>query len=694
MIINYTKPAGSSNLSNVLLSNWSRRLTGLSGALLLTLSLSAADFVPPAEDFHPSVLDAAALIAVDPPAVPVIEPEPLPVPETLKGQSVPEPTNLSQFVRDKNAAIALGKALFWDMQLGSDGMVSCATCHFHAGADSRAKNAISPGLLNLADDYEPDPDNQFDLGTPNSTVTSAQLPTHKLQKPDDRHSAVLRDVNDVVGSAGVARQRFHGLIAGSASETLSVMNDDTFYVGSLNVRQVEPRNTPTVINSAFFRRLFWDGRAQEYFNGVNPFGERDSGARVLFASTTSDMEFVKVKLNRAALASQAVGPPLSDFEMSAVGRSFAHVGKKMLPLRPLAKQQVSKTDSVLGQKSLYPQKGLSVTTYENMVKAAFRSPWWKSNQLIDTSTGAPVIASNSLPQDPKRFSQMESNFSLFFGISLQLYMATLVSDDAPFDRHVQGDSKALSTQQKLGLNLFFGKAKCAQCHNGPELTSATYRRTKSQPLNRMIMGDGGTSIYDEGFYNIGVRPTFEDLGVGGYDPFDYPLSETLLLQEQGVTVYKRITGHTPDLSKLGNLRNTAVDGSFKTPTLRNIELTAPYFHNGGKATLQQVVEFYNHGGDFHEENIDNLDPDVENLSLSTQEKAALVAFLKSLTDDRVRRHKAPFDHPQLFVPNGHLGTHLKCYDDGTGSAKDVLLTIPAIGSAGAAPLKNFLNLAQ
>src|SRR5574342_530905 len=60
--------------------------------------------------------------------------------------AVPQPPNLSQFVKNKQAAIKLGKAFFWDMQAGSDGVQACGTCHFKAGADPRLKNQISPGL--------------------------------------------------------------------------------------------------------------------------------------------------------------------------------------------------------------------------------------------------------------------------------------------------------------------------------------------------------------------------------------------------------------------------------------------------------------------------------------------------------------------------------------------------------------------
>ena len=66
-------------------------------------------------------------------------------------------------------------------------------------------------------------------------------------------------------------------------------------------------------------------------------------------------------------------------------------------------------------------------------------------------------------------------------------------------------------------------------------------------------------------------------------------------------------------------------------------------------------------------------------------------FLKSLTDERVRKQSAPFDHPQLFIPNGHPGNTTSVTQDGTtGKATDSLLEIPAVGRSGGAPLANFL----
>src|SRR3974390_2035959 len=65
---------------------------------------------------------------------------------SIANNGLPQPPNLGDFVRNKQAAIRLGKALFWDMQVGSDGVQACATCHFEAGADNRSRNQVNPDL--------------------------------------------------------------------------------------------------------------------------------------------------------------------------------------------------------------------------------------------------------------------------------------------------------------------------------------------------------------------------------------------------------------------------------------------------------------------------------------------------------------------------------------------------------------------
>jgi hypothetical protein len=140
---------------------------------------------------------------------------------------------------------------------------------------------------------------------------------------------------------------------------------------------------------------------------------------------------------------------------------------------------------------------------------------------------------------------------------------------------------------------------------------------------------------------------------------------------------------------------TAVDGAFRAITVRNTELTGPYFHNGGFATLEQVVDFYMGGAHFFNENFDDLDPDVDGFGHGENRvNKDLVAFLKTLTDERVRWQRAPFDHPQLFVPDGHPGDENGVTDDGSGDGKatDQLREIIAVGANGAAlPLTPFID---
>ena len=105
------------------------------------------------------------------------------------------------------------------------------------------------------------------------------------------------------------------------------------------------------------------------------------------------------------------------------------------------------------------------------------------------------------------------------------------------------------------------------------------------------------------------------------------------------------------------------------------------------ATLEQVVEFYNRGNDFAQQNRDNVRNFIRPLGLTADEKGALVAFLKSLTDERVRFERAPFDHPQIFVPDGHPGDRSQVVNDGSGKAADDLIEVKAVGAGGGPALR-------
>jgi cytochrome c peroxidase len=632
---------------------------------------------------------ARAQVAGDPP----------PVFGSLKAVPVPSPAKLENYVRDKTAAIALGKALFWDIQAGSDGQ-ACASCHFHAGADNRVTNQLDPGVLGKDTAFS-SPLASGGLGGPNYTLTAADFPFHQLADPLDRNSLVVFDTNDVASSQGTFAGAFKAVSLVANADACGAPDLSIFHVGKLATRKVEGRNTPTVINAAFNFRNFWDGRANHVFNGVSPFGRRDVAARVLEVQSDGSIVPVVVALENSSLASQAVGPATSDFEMSCSGRGFADIGHKLIGRIPLANQTVSPTDSVLARYRRLFNKGLGVS-YGQLIEQAFQPRYWSSKQTVVLKTGT--------------FTLEEANFSLFWGLAIQMYESTLVSDDAPFDRYFDGDATALTEQELRGFDVFQNKGHCAACHVGPELSAAASvlqaENRENGLVERMRMGDGFVALYDNGFYNTGVRPTAEDVGVGGTDPFGNPLSFTReYLQYAGGIKYLdpfQVDPCTfavdPCVEVTDPRARDAVDGAFKTPTLRNVELTGPYFHNGGQATLAQVVEFYNRGGDRRGEDGNdttgfgvhpsNLDPDIEVLNLTDQEKSDLVAFLgRPLTDDRVRWEKAPFDHPELTVANGATGNEKLASDaTGDGKADDALLTLPAVGAAGRlAPLQPFLR---
>jgi len=711
-------------------------------------------------------------------------------PSSLSTMPVPMPAQLGEFVSDMDRAIELGKALFWDVQLGSDGMTACASCHFHAGVDNRSRNTLHPGANGTFD-----PTHSGSGGGPNTALSAADFPFTKWLDPLDGLELVA-STDDVRGAAGVFRTQFAGIDAGSASD-LGIDQDDGLYqVAGTDTLQVTGRDAPTAIGAIFFHRLFWDGRANHFFNGQNIWGNADpSRPPVLEMLPDGSLGEISILLDNAAAASQAVGPPLSDVEMSWAGRSWPDLGRKMLSRQPLANQFVEATDGVLGPLVQLPGPGLRADlSYADMVRAAFAERWWGSSEL--TGEG---------------FSQMEANFALFFGLAIQCYEATLIPDEAPFDQYRRGNFAALGESELAGMSFFLGPGKCITCHgtpafagglrneiinNDPEeaegiiermfmanavseasITFASnpgpgelplinpYRREVSlysqnpwlllatttlpagqrcpeagvtefdipptalvasnagfqgtvrieadgncnfritvsfswnaagptfywydlliggQTYELLISPPSAQAAYDNGFYNLGVRPTSEDLGVGGNGPFG-PLSITRRVQN-GEDVGQVTRG-----GPVSPTERIAVNGAFKTPTLRNVELTGPYMHNGGMATLEQVVEFYARAGDFGLENFRDKDIDVAGFEISEQQKADLVAFLKSLTDPRVRHEQAPFDHPELPLKNGHLGDNQVVAADGLGNGLFEIEFRTATGADGGPAIPAFID---
>jgi len=626
--------------------------------------------------------------------------------DALDTVPVPRPGELGTFLRpgqrSRDALVVLGKALFWDMQVGSDGQ-ACGTCHFSAGADPRTKNQFSPGLKNV----DPNLQGVFDAtgsggaGGPNYELTEEDYPFYRLLVPDERNfdeRVVLFETDDVVSSQGVFRAQFEGL-SGGFGDLGTPLADDVFSVQGVNTRRVEPRNTPTMINAVFNFANFWDGRAHNLFNGASVIGPLDPGARIHVRLPNGTLAAREVAIPNSSLASQAVGPPLSGEEMSFLGRTLPEVGRKLLGLRPLALQLVHPKDSVLGKLArtrlqngnVIGNPGLD-TTYGALIQAAFRPAFWSSAQQVDG------------------FSHMEANFGLFFGIAIQAYETTLVADESAFDEFMAGDDEALEEEQLRGLMAFIrtvdsvdplftpdiGVGNCVSCHGGPELTDAGFtglteddelELIEVEDMPELDAGDllvgEETAFLDNGFSNIGVRPTGDDLGRGGVENgFPLSFSRQALLGLEFAPEIPECGG--PDDEDCPEGERVAVDGAFKVPGLRNVELTGPYFHNGGEARLEDVVEFYDRRGNYGDDNIADLDRQMARISLTEFDEDPLVEFLESLTDERVRWEMGPFDHPQLFVPHGHPGDHslLECVNGLQGC--DEVIVVPPIGRFGRA----------
>ena len=647
--------------------------------------------------------------------------------------------------------VALGKAFFWDMQVGSDGVQACASCHFHAGADNRIVNQKNPGLNRVAgtqlqianainpSQLTPDPDTSFTLGDPNTQLTSGHFP---LGVVSSAAGAPNFGNNDVVSSQGVHMGTFGGLTGGrvESGNTTQGQDPNGFNLnGTQTVRRVPPRNSPSAIGAVFNLRNFWDGRANLFFNGVNPFGMLDPGAQVTLADGSS----IQLMIPFSSLASQAVGPPGSDFEMSLSNRTFQDIAEKVLkPLpdpttipptpgfRPLDRQSVAGTDSVLGIYVDASGRGLN-KSYIDFIQEIFQEKFWNDGSATHDT--------------------IKKNFALFFGLAVQAYEATLIPDRTPVDTilqrlgQVNQPNAASADPVERGLAIFLsGRASCSFCHIGAETTSASVSHLIGfgdpaalivagvpAPVvalaERMVMGDGSKAAYDTGFYNIGVRPTADDLSI--FNRFNnVPFSFGMLAQE--ILRGNQAVAPVNQLLLSGNLRlptapdnlaplpfaitvacapggrgqalgvvngngcrplNTnehiAIRGSFKTPGLRNLKFTGPYFHNGSKKSIREVVDFYNVGGHFNlafnpnncKNNNKNcvigqvdFDAEIAARGFSDLEISDLIAFMEQgLTDNRVAKEQAPFDHPQLCLPHGH---------NADGSTR--LVDLPAVGAGG------------
>jgi cytochrome c peroxidase len=211
-----------------------------------------------------------------------------------------------------------------------------------------------------------------------------------------------------------------------------------------------------------------------------------------------------------------------------------------------------------------------------------------------------------------RFPEDEAGPTLLANVGkvLAAYERTLVRIDAPFDEDVKRFITAAEAGTAeddaayLALKTFVRKGQCVVCHKGPSLS-------------------------DDLFHNIGVEDSGS--GAGG----QWAALESLLDWEfNAASAFSDAPAGT-DAVRLKTLRTQAnqqeMEGAFRTPSLRNVALTAPYMHTGAQATLEDVIDFYNEGGDPAGSFTGRRTDTIVKLDLSAEEKQALVALLKSMT---------------------------------------------------------------
>ena len=222
------------------------------------------------------------------------------------------------------------------------------------------------------------------------------------------------------------------------------------------------------------------------------------------------------------------------------------IGRKLLDAQTVAlgDQDVSPSDSLLGRLSGPGGKGLSAS-YGALVKKAFAPAFWDApGYVVEIGASGPILKKGT--PGPGRYSALEYNFSLYFGLAVQEYERRLISDESRFDAFMEGQDAALTPQERQGLAIFLTKGHCVNCHSGPELTGASTDNVKDEPIERIVTSDGRVAVHDTGQYNIGVRPTFEDIGLGGRGgPSNQPLSITRRHQEKVASVVAGLLSTNP-----------------------------------------------------------------------------------------------------------------------------------------------------
>jgi cytochrome c peroxidase len=222
------------------------------------------------------------------------------------------------------------------------------------------------------------------------------------------------------------------------------------------------------------------------------------------------------------------------------------------------------------------------------------------------------------------------------GRAIGAFERTLIFIDSPFRRFVNGDATAISAEARAGWELYNGKARCAACHP----------MNPSNPLGS-----------DNRFHNVGVSARHQN--------FEALAAKALLALADDASEQKLdALAVGTDLSELGRFmvtHNRSEIGAFRTPQILNIGITGPYMHDGSMATLWDVIDHYNKGGEANP----YLDGGIEPLALSEEEIDQLVALLFTLTDVRF----AAENQRQLALQKATAAKHRPFRDEAMAQRK-------------------------
>lgn len=360
-----------------------------------------------------------------------------------------------------------------------------------------------------------------------------------------------------------------------------------------------------------------------------------------------------IALAIAAVAALALEPPLS----RRLGTELDHQIDVPLGLPPLPKPPAAHEISVLGEKLFFDRR-LSINGTMSCGMCHIKNQAFTNNELrtsvgmegqslrrrapslynvayqkslfrdgretsLETQAWSPILSAEEMaaPSAGWELAKIRSlpGYSALFeaafpdrgitmdtvGAAIASYERTLLLADSRFDKwRYGGDSTALSAVERLGYKLFTGKAGCSACH---------------------LIGEKSALFTDGQYHDTGIG--YQETMGGQRDHFDVRLAEGNYTRRSEADIQSISGPPVNDLGRFEITQNPSDRWAFKTPSLRNVALTAPYMHDGSLASLAEVVDYYNAGGYYSP----NKSPLIKPLHLTKSEKDALIAFLNSLT---------------------------------------------------------------